>query len=383
MGLTKEQASRYSRHLILPEVGVEGQQKLLDAKVLCIGAGGLGSPLALYLAAAGVGNIGIVDFDVVDFSNLQRQIIHGESTLGDLKAESAKKRIADLNSDVKVTIHNERFSSENAMEIVKNYDIVVDGTDNFPTRYLVNDTCVLLGKPNVYGSIFRFEGQVSVFDSKRGPCYRCLYPEPPPPGLVPSCAEGGVLGILPGIVGTIQAAETVKLILGAGDALVGRLLFIDVLEMQPKELKLRKDKSCPICGDSPTITELIDYEQFCGIPVGNESLGQNSVGENEISAEDFRKVWNSENSPTLVDVREPHEYEICRIEGSSLIPLGEIEKRLGELNTESEIVIHCHHGGRSLKATDILLQNGFSRVKSLKGGIDEWAEKFDPSIPRY
>ncbi|WP_462137704.1 molybdopterin-synthase adenylyltransferase MoeB [Candidatus Mycalebacterium sp.] len=383
MGLTKEQASRYSRHLILPEVGVEGQQKLLDAKVLCIGAGGLGSPLALYLAAAGVGNIGIVDFDVVDFSNLQRQIIHGESTLGELKAESAKKRIADLNSDVKVTIHNERLSSENAMEIIKNYDIVVDGTDNFPTRYLVNDACVLLGKPNVYGSIFRFEGQVSVFDSKHGPCYRCLYPEPPPPGLVPSCAEGGVLGILPGIIGTIQAAETVKLILGAGDALVGRLLFIDVLEMRPKELKLRKDKSCPICGDSPTITELIDYEQFCGIPVGNESPGQNAVGENEISAEDFRKVWNSKNSPTLVDVREPHEYEICRIEGSSLIPLSEIGNRTSELDTESEIVIHCHHGGRSLKATDILLQNGFSKVKSLKGGIDEWAEKFDPSIPRY
>ncbi len=382
MELTKEQSSRYSRHLILPEVGVEGQKKLLAAKVLCIGAGGLGSPLALYLAAAGVGKIGIVDFDVVDFSNLQRQIIHGESTLGELKAESAKKRIADLNSDVEVAIHNERLSSENAMEIIKDYDIVVDGTDNFPTRYLVNDTCVLLGKPNVYGSIFRFEGQVSVFDASLGPCYRCLYPEPPPPGLVPSCAEGGVLGILPGIVGAMQAAETVKIILGTGDPLIGRLLFVDVLEMQPRELKLRKDKACPICGDAPTIKALIDYEQFCGIPVGNESL-QQTVGENEISAEDFKKIWNGKGSPRLVDVREPHEYEICRIEGSSLIPLSQIKDRIGELDPESEIVIHCHHGGRSLKAAEYLLENGFSKVKSLKGGIDEWAEKFEPSMPRY
>ncbi|MGI9559247.1 MAG: molybdopterin-synthase adenylyltransferase MoeB [Thermodesulfobacteriota bacterium] len=383
MELTKEQASRYSRHLILPEVGVEGQKKLLRSRVLCIGAGGLGSPLALYLAAAGVGNIGIVDFDVVDFSNLQRQIIHGESTLGELKAESAKKRINDLNSDVNVIIHNERLSSENAMEIIRDYDVVVDGTDNFPTRYLVNDTCVLLGKPNVYGSIFRFEGQVSVFDSGRGPCYRCLYPEPPPPGLVPSCAEGGVLGILPGIVGTMQAAETVKLIIGAGDPLIGRLMFIDVLEMKPRELKLRKDKSCPICGDSPEITELIDYEQFCGIPVGSESAEQNVVGENEISVEDFRKAWNGEGKLKLVDVREQHEYEICRIEGAVLIPLSEIEDRFGELDSKDEIVVHCHHGGRSLKATEYLLDKGFSKVKSLKGGIDEWAEKFDPSIPRY
>ncbi len=383
MELTKEQTSRYSRHLILPEVGVEGQKKLLNAKVLCIGAGGLGSPLALYLAAAGVGKIGIVDFDVVDFSNLQRQIIHGESTLGELKAESAKKRIGDLNSEVKVTIHNSRLTSDNAMEIIKDYDVVVDGTDNFPTRYLVNDACVLLGKPNVYGSIFRFEGQVSVFDAKRGPCYRCLYPEPPPPGLVPSCAEGGVLGILPGIIGTMQAAETVKIILGAGNPLVGRLLFLDVLEMMPRELKLRKDKSCPICGDSPSITELVDYEQFCGIPIGDESAEQNAAGPNEISTEDFRKMWSGENSPVLVDVREPHEYEICRIEGSSLIPLGQISERIGELDADSEIVVHCHHGGRSLKAAEYLLKNGFSKVKSLKGGIDEWAEKFDPSMPRY
>ena len=383
MELSKEQASRYSRHLILPEVGVEGQKKLLRARVLCIGAGGLGSPLALYLAAAGVGHIGIVDFDVVDFSNLQRQIIHGESTLGQLKAESAKKRIGDLNSDVKVTIHNEMLSSANAMDIIKDYDVVVDGTDNFPTRYLVNDACVLSGKPNVYGSIFRFEGQVSVFDAKRGPCYRCLYPEPPPPGLVPSCAEGGVLGILPGIVGTMQAAETIKVILDKGDPLIGRLLFVDVLEMKPKEMKLRKDKSCPICGDSPTVTELIDYEQFCGIPVGDESAEQSAVGENEISVEDFRKLWNGGETPTLVDVREEHEYEICRIEGSVLLPLSEIEGRIGELNSADDIVIHCHHGGRSLKAAEYLLKNGFKKVKSLKGGIDEWAEKFDPSIPRY
>ncbi len=385
MELTKEQASRYGRHLILPEVGVEGQKKLLDARVLCIGAGGLGSPLALYLAAAGIGHIGIVDFDVVDFSNLQRQIIHGESTLGELKAESAKKRIADLNSDVKVTIHNERLTSANALEIIRNYDVVVDGTDNFPTRYLVNDACVLLGKPNVYGSIFRFEGQVSVFDAKRGPCYRCVYPEPPPPGLVPSCAEGGVLGILPGIVGTMQAAETVKIILGTGKPLVGRLLFVDVLEMSPRELKLRKDKECPICGDVPTITELIDYEQFCGIPLGEESAEQSAVGPNEISVEDFRKIWKNGNdkSPTLVDVREPHEYEICKIEGSSLIPLGEVRDRTEELDPDSEIVVHCHHGGRSLKAAEYLLENGFSKVKSLKGGIDEWADKFEPSMPRY
>lgn len=383
MELTKEQASRYGRHLILPEVGVEGQKKLLRARVLCIGAGGLGSPLALYLAAAGVGEIGIADFDVVDFSNLQRQVIHGESTLGELKAESAKKRIRDLNSDVKVTIHNERLTSDNAMEIIGGYDVVADGTDNFPTRYLVNDACALLGKPNVYGSIFRFEGQVSVFDAKRGPCYRCLYPEPPPPGLVPSCAEGGVLGILPGIIGTMQAAETVKVILGTGSPLVGRLLFVDVLEMRPRELKLRKDKSCPLCGDSPTITELVDYEQFCGVPVGDESAEQSAAGFNEISVEDFRKVWKSENAPVLIDVRERHEHEICRIEGSSLIPLGEISERIGELDADSEIVVHCHHGGRSLKAAEYLLEKGFSKVKSLKGGIDEWAEKFEPSMSRY
>ncbi len=383
MELTKEQTSRYSRHLILPEVGVEGQKKLLKSSVLCIGAGGLGSPVALYLAAAGVGKIGIVDFDVVDFSNLQRQIIHGESTLGELKAESAKKRIRDLNSDVDVSIHNERLTSENAMEIIRDYDVVVDGTDNFATRYLVNDACVLLGKPNVYGSIFRFDGQVSVFDAKRGPCYRCLYPEPPPPGLVPSCAEGGVLGILPGIVGAMQAAETVKIILGAGEPLVGRLLFVDVLEMAPRELKLRKDKSCPICGDSPTITELIDYEQFCGIPIGDESAEQSAVGPNEISIEEFKRVWNGDSKPLLVDVREPHEYEICKIEGSRLIPLGEISEKISELDTEREIVVHCHHGGRSLKAAEFLLENGFLKVKSLKGGIDEWAEKFEPSMPRY
>lgn len=388
MGLTNEQVKRYSRHLIMPEVGVEGQEKLVNASVLCIGAGGLGSPLALYLAAAGVGHLGVLDFDVVDFSNLQRQIIHSEETIGDLKVESAKKRLLELNSDIKVTTYNVMINSENALDIIKDYDIVVDGTDNFATRYLVNDSCVLLGKPNVYGSIFRFEGQVSVFDAERGPCYRCLYPEPPPPGLVPSCAEGGVLGILPGIIGTLQAAETVKLIIGQGNPLIGRLLFLDVLEMQPREMKLRKDPNCPICSENATIKELIDYEEFCGI--GRGEMGQEETTKREdeeeameINIDQFKEMRDNGNDFTLLDVREYHEYDIANIEGSVLIPLGEIADRKDELNPDDEIVVHCHHGGRSMKATQYLKDQGFKNVKNLAGGIDAWAEKFDPDMPRY
>lgn len=389
MGLTNEQVKRYSRHLIMPEVGVEGQEKLINSSVLCIGAGGLGSPLALYLAAAGVGHLGVLDFDVVDFSNLQRQIIHSEKTIGELKVESAKKRILELNSDIEVTTYNEMLTSENAMEIIKDYDVIVDGTDNFATRYLVSDSCVLLGKPNVYGSIFRFEGQVSVFDAKKGPCYRCLYPEPPPPGMVPSCAEGGVLGILPGIIGTLQAAETVKLIIEKGNPLIGRLLFLDVLKMQPREMKLRKDPNCPICGENATIKELIDYEEFCGI--GRGELGQEETTKREESEEDameitidqFKEMRDNGNNVVVLDVREYHEYDICSIEGSVLIPLGEIADRIDELNEDDEIIVHCHHGGRSMKATQFLKDKGFKNVKNLAGGIDAWAEKYDPDMPRY
>lgn len=384
MALTNQQINRYSRHLIMPEVGMEGQQKLADAKVLCIGAGGLGAPLTLYLAAAGVGTIGILDFDVVEFSNLQRQVIHSEKTLGELKVESAKNRLLELNSDIEVKTYNTRLTSDNAMDIIKDYDIVVDGTDNFATRYLVNDSCVLLGKPNVYGSIFRFEGQVSVFDAKRGPCYRCLYPEPPPPGLVPSCAEGGVLGILPGIVGTMQAAEVIKLIIGQGKPLIGQLLFIDVLEMEPRKLTLRKNDDCPVCGKNPTVTELIDYEEFCGIGRGEEQVEEQPVQVNEITVDEFKEIRESKNGAvTILDVREPHEYDICSFEGSKLIPLGELKNRISELNPDDEIVVHCHHGGRSLKATTLLAEQGFRDVKNLKGGIDEWAEKYDPDMARY
>lgn len=372
----------------MPEVGLEGQKKLKNAKVLCIGAGGLGSPLTLYLTAAGVGKLGILDFDVVDFSNLQRQVIHSEKTVGELKVESAKNRLLELNSNIEIQTYNERFVSDNAMDIVKDYDIVVDGTDNFATRYLTNDTCVLLGKPNVYGSIFRFEGQVSVFDAENGPCYRCLYPEPPPPGLVPSCAEGGVLGILPGVVGTLQASEVVKLIIGQGEPLIGKLLFMDVLKMEPRILKLAKDPNCPICGDNPTITELIDYEEFCGI--GRGELGKEETKEKEhiqvksISVEEFyEKRKNANGKIQLIDTREIHEYEICNIEGSKLIPLGEIKDRIGELNPDVQTVVHCHHGGRSMKAAAILKEKGFKDVFNLKGGIDEWAEKFDPKMARY
>jgi adenylyltransferase/sulfurtransferase len=383
MGLTNEQIRRYSRHLIMPEVGLEGQEKLVNARVLCVGAGGLGSPLALYLAAAGVGHMGILDFDVVDFSNLQRQIIHSEETLGVLKVESARDRLLELNSDIDVKTYNTMLTSENAMDIIKDYDIVVDGTDNFATRYLVNDACVLLGKPNVYGSIFRFEGQVSVFDAKKGPCYRCLYPEPPPPGLVPSCAEGGVLGVLPGIIGTMQAAEAVKLIIGKGAPLIGKLLFIDVMEMKIRELKLRKDPDCPICGEHPIIKELIDYQEFCGIGRGEEVQGFAEDDSLEISVEDFNDLRTKNGKIVVLDVREPHEYQICNLEGAKLIPLGELPERVNELDTADDIIVHCHSGGRSLQATRFLRNMGFKKVKNLKGGIDAWAEKYDPDMPRY
>ena len=384
MALTQDQINRYSRHLLLPEVGVEGQEKICDSKVLLIGTGGLGSPLALYLAAAGVGNLGLIDFDVVDLSNLQRQVAHGESTVGKLKVDSAKARIADLNSSINVTTYNTRLSSENVMEIFADYDIIVDGTDNFPTRYLASDACVLLKKPYIYGCILRFEGQASVFDSRVGPCYRCLYPEPPPPGLVPSCAEGGVIGILPGIVGLIQANEVVKLILGKGESLVGRLLLFDALAMKFREMKLRKDKACPICGDNPTITELIDYEEFCGIRPVEESA---SDAEMEIAVEQVKQMLDSGHGFKLIDVREPSEYEICKIAQATLIPLGDIEakdpEKLNGLSPDEEIVLHCKAGVRSMKALKVLEEMGFSNLKSMRGGINEWSEKIDSSVPLY
>ena len=380
--LTKDDYRRYSRHLILPEVGVEGQQKLKAAKVLCIGAGGLGSPVAMYLAAAGVGTIGIVDFDVVDFSNLQRQILHSTNDVGKPKLQSAKEKLLAMNPHMTVVTHDAALSSENALEIFAPYDIVVDGTDNFPTRYLVNDACVLLGKPNAYGSIFRFEGQASVFATKDGPCYRCLYPEPPPPGLVPSCAEGGVLGVLPGVVGCIQATETIKLIIGAGEPLIGRFLIFDALRMKFRELKLRKDPDCPVCGTHPTVTTLIDYEQFCGVQSSTEEAPM-SGSTTEISAVELKKRLDRGDVLKIVDVREPHEYEINRLKGSTLIPLGDIPKRYVEIDPSDEIVVHCKMGGRSAKAADFLRSKGYTRVLNLTGGILDWIDKVDPSQPKY
>ncbi|MCH7760097.1 molybdopterin-synthase adenylyltransferase MoeB [candidate division TA06 bacterium] len=385
--LTNEEIQRYSRHLIMPEVGVAGQEKLKAAKVILVGTGGLGSPLGLYLAAAGVGRMGLVDFDVVDFSNLQRQILFSTEDVGKSKIERAKVRLQGINNQIEIKTYETRFTSENALEIMKDYDIVVDGTDNFPTRYLVNDACVLSGKPNVYGSIFRFEGQVSVFDAKRGPCYRCLYPEPPPPGLVPSCAEGGVLGVLPGVIGNLQALEVIKLILGNGKPLIGRLLLFDALRMEFRELKLQKNPDCPICGDHPIITQLIDYEEFCGvdseIPLSPSLLKGEQKGEWEITAEELKERIDRGEEIEILDVREPHEYEICRIEGSHLIPLGQIPHRVSELDTADTIVAHCHRGIRSAEAVKILRGLGFQKVKSLQGGIDAWSEKVDPSVPRY
>jgi molybdopterin/thiamine biosynthesis adenylyltransferase/rhodanese-related sulfurtransferase/molybdopterin converting factor small subunit len=380
--LSKDEILRYSRHLIMPEVGMEGQLKLKNAKVLLIGTGGLGAPLGLYLAAAGIGRIGLVDFDVVDFTNLQRQVIHGTSDVGRKKLDSAADRMHEINPFVRIDKHEVALSSENALDILKDYDVVVDGTDNFPTRYLVNDACVLLGKPNVYGSIFRFEGQATVFAYEDGPCYRCLYPEPPPPGLVPSCAEGGVLGILPGMIGIVQATETVKLILGKGEPLVGRLLLYDALAMRFRELKLRKNPDCPVCGTHPTVTKLIDYQQFCGIPQ-QETKPVAEANEWEIDALELKAKMDRGDDFVLVDVREPHEYQICRIPGSKLIPLGEVPKRVNELNSADEIVVHCKMGGRSAKAVEFLKQAGFRKVKNMKGGILAWSDKVDPTVPKY
>jgi adenylyltransferase/sulfurtransferase len=379
--LSQDELFRYSRHLILPEVGLQGQRKIRAASVLMVGAGGLGSPLALYLAAAGVGRLGLVEFDVVDSSNLQRQILHGTSMVGKPKLESAAARIRDLNPGVKVEGYEARLTSENALDLVKQYDVVVDGTDNFPTRYLVNDASVLAGKPNVYGSIFRFEGQASVFDARVGPCYRCLYPDPPPPGLVPSCAEGGVLGVLPGVIGVIQAIETLKIILGIGDTLVGRLLLFDALGLRFRELKLKKDPACPICGEHPTIDHLIDYEQFCGITPAAEADAEQARW--EIGAQELHEMQQRGDDFVLVDVREPHEWEIARIPGAQLIPLGSLPARLSELDTSRPIVLQCHVGQRSMRALEFLHQAGYRKLKNLRGGIDAWSRLVDPTVPRY
>ncbi len=378
--LTNEEVARYSRHLLLPEVGMQGQLKLKQAKVVMIGAGGLGAPVGLYLAAAGVGRIGAVDFDVVDASNLQRQVIHGTSDLGRKKLDSAADRMRDINPNVHVEKYDTGLSSENALEILKDYDIVIDGTDNFPTRYLVNDACVLLKKPNVYGSIFRFEGQATVFAYEDGPCYRCLYPEPPPPGLVPSCAEGGVLGILPGLIGLIQATEAVKIILGVGDTLKNRLLLYDALHMRFRELKLKRDRNCPVCGDHPTVTKLIDYQEFCGIrPMASQAAPPEGV----IDVMEVKQKLDRGDDFTLIDVREPHEYQIAKIPGAKLIPLGELPKHLNELDPQAEIVAHCKTGGRSQKAVDLLKQSGFKNVRNMTGGITAWSDKVDPTVPKY
>jgi len=377
--LTNEEVLRYSRHLIMPEVGMVGQQKLKAARVLCIGAGGLGSPLALYLAAAGVGTIGLVDFDVVDSTNLQRQIIHTTDDVGRPKRDSAAEKLAAMNPFINIRKFETRLSSANALDLFREFDIVADGTDNFPTRYLVNDACVLTGRPNVYASIFRFEGQASVFAFEDGPCYRCLYPEPPPPGLVPSCAEGGVLGILPGLLGVIQATEVIKLILGSGEPLIGRLLLVDALSMHFRELRLRKNPDCPACGRNPTIHELIDYNQFCGIR-GEEAPQITTVP--EIRPEELKSKLDAGDDVFILDVREPHEYQICNL-GGYLIPLGDLPARMNELDSSREIVAHCRSGARSAKAVTLLRQAGFTKVKNLAGGILAWSDKVDPSVPKY
>jgi sulfur-carrier protein adenylyltransferase/sulfurtransferase len=383
--LSPDEIKRYSRHLIMPEVGMDGQRRIKAGSVLCIGAGGLGSPAAMYLAAAGVGRLGFVDFDVVDFSNLQRQLLHGTKDVGTSKNESAKRRINDLNPHVQVDTYETLLTSQNALDLFKDYDVILDGTDNFPTRYLVNDACVLTGKPNAYGSIFRFEGQASVFATKDGPCYRCLYPEPPPPGLVPSCAEGGVLGVLPGIIGVIQATETLKLIAGIGEPLIGRFLIYDALKMKFRELKLRKDPDCPVCGTHPTVTRLIDYEQFCGIrpePDVAQVAGAN-VNDWEITAVELKKKLDAGETPLILDVREPNEYQINRIAGSTLIPLGELPRRYQELPRDREIIAQCKTGARSGRAQEFLKSVGFAKVKNLKGGIRDWIDQVDPSQPKY
>jgi adenylyltransferase/sulfurtransferase len=382
VNLTQQEVARYSRHLIMPEVGLEGQKRLKAARVLLIGAGGLGSPLGLYLAAAGIGRIGLVDFDVVDFSNLQRQVLHGTPDVGRPKLQSARDRLRAINPEVQIDLYETRLTSANALSIFEPYDIIIDGTDNFPTRYLVNDACVLLGKPNVYGSIFRFDGQASVFYPPHGPCYRCLYPEPPPPGEVPSCAEGGVLGILPGLIGCIQATEAVKLLLGEGTPLIGRLLLYDALQMTFQEFKVRRNSKCPMCGEHQTITKLIDYEQFCGVR-GQEAPVAAADGQGETTVEELKRRLDRQESVFILDVRNPPEYAICRIPGSTLIPLPELPKRFHELDSGREIIVHCKSGMRSLKAQQFLREKGFQKITNLKGGILAWAEKIDPSMPRY
>jgi molybdopterin/thiamine biosynthesis adenylyltransferase/rhodanese-related sulfurtransferase/molybdopterin converting factor small subunit len=379
--LSREEVQRYSRHLIMPEVGVEGQRKLKAARVLCIGAGGLGAPASMYLAAAGVGTLGLVDFDKVDASNLHRQIIYGTPDVGRPKLEASRDRLLAMNPSVKIVLHGAALTSKNALDVLRDYDVILDGTDNFQTRYLVNDACVLLGKPNAYGSIFRFDGQASVFAVKGGPCYRCLYPEPPPPGLVPSCAEGGVLGVLPGIIGIIQATEAVKLILGAGQPLVGRLLLYDALQMRFRELKLRRDVECPVCGDNPTIHELIDYDAFCGVAPATSAPVSSGVP--EVTAQELKAQIDRGADIFILDVREPNEYQICRIPGSTLIPLGEVAARSAELDPSRDIVVNCKVGGRSAKAVALLQDRGFTRVRNLKGGILEWIDKVDPTQSKY
>jgi len=378
--LSNEEVARYSRHLIMPEVGMTGQRKLKAASILMIGTGGLGAPLGMYLAAAGIGRLGLVDFDVVDASNLQRQIIHGTKDVGRPKIASARDRIQDINPHVEIETHETRLTSENAMRLFVNYDVIVDGTDNFPTRYLVNDACVLAGKPNVYGSIFRFEGQASVFWAERGPCYRCFYPEPPPPGLVPSCAEGGVLGVLPGIIGAIQANEAIKIILGAPDIMVNRLLLFDAWRMRFRELKLRKNPDCPVCGKNPTIKELIDYEEFCGITQQPETKPTME----EITATELKQRLDKGDDIQIIDVREPHEYEIGQIPNSKLIPLGQVLNRMNEIDPDRETVVHCKMGGRSAKAIDALQRSGYTgKLINLAGGITAWSNDVDPSVPKY
>jgi adenylyltransferase/sulfurtransferase len=380
--LTRDELSRYARHLILPEVGVEGQQKLKAARVLCVGAGGLGSPLALYLTAAGVGTLGLVDFDVVDASNLQRQILHSTADVGRRKLDSAEEKLAALNPAVRMVKHETMLSSANALEILKDYDIVADGTDNFPTRYLVNDACVLLGKPNVYGSVFRFEGQASVFATREGPCYRCLYPEPPPPGMVPNCAEGGVLGILPGLIGIIQATEVIKLILGKGEPLIGRLLLVDALSMRFRELKLKKNPECPVCGAHPTVTALIDYQEFCGIKPESKQEQAVKNGIPQMTVQELKQRRDLGEDLFVLDVREPYEYQIANI-GGTLIPQGEVPQRLAEIDRNREIVVQCRSGSRSQRIAEFLAQQGYPNVKNLAGGILAWADAIDPKITKY
>ena len=383
--LSNEEIKRYSRHLIMPEVGLSGQKKLKAASVLCVGTGGLGSPLAMYLAAAGVGKLGIVDFDVVDYSNLQRQVLHHTPDVGRPKIESAVTKLRAINPNIEVVPHETLFTAENALDIAREYDIIADGTDNFPTRYLTNDVCVLLGIPNVHASIFRFEGQASVFYATEGPCYRCLYPDPPPPGEVPSCAEGGVLGILPGLLGTIQATEVIKLILGIGEPLIGRLLLFDALSMSTRTVRLRKNPNCPICGEHPTIHELIDYEEFCGVPIGGEAPEADQtdmrwqISPREVEA----KLQSGDANFVLVDVRDPHEWEIGHIDGAQLIPLGDLPARMHELDSRNDIVLQCRSGVRSMKALNMLRDAGFSRLKNMTGGILAWADEVDPEMPKY